>query len=203
MTSEVQASEAQQQLFKQLAASTTFELDVNDSPKRQFNILAKLLNWVGGEEPWNTHWEACFGEVYIWRAPVIAEHTAASASAGATPAPSEAGGTDVSDNIWSRFEGFVPDNRASLNREFHRLSKHMGWNEEECGRYRVEMFDADFAARVVSIIFNQDEWKELCRRCKIDPIPNDIPSFPRLFPNVFVNVYDILGHKRTEALNRS
>lgn len=51
MTSEVQASEAQQQLFKQLAAGTTFELDVNDSPKRQFNILAKLLNWVGGEEP--------------------------------------------------------------------------------------------------------------------------------------------------------
>lgn len=118
---------------------------------------------------------------------MIFEHTAASgydkdtrhgatSSAGATPAPSEAGGTDVSDNMWSRFEGFVPDNRASFNRAFHRLSKHMGWNEEECRRYRVELFDADFAARVVSVIFNQDEWKELCRRCKIDPIPNDIPS---------------------------
>ena len=68
MASEVQASEVQQELFQKLAKGTSFKLDVHDSPKRQFNLLAKLHNWVGGGEPWNTHWEECFGEAYIWRA---------------------------------------------------------------------------------------------------------------------------------------
>jgi hypothetical protein len=51
MASTVLASEAQQALFHKWAKDTVFALDVHDSPKRQFNVLAKLLNWVGGEEP--------------------------------------------------------------------------------------------------------------------------------------------------------
>jgi hypothetical protein len=69
MAPTVLASEAQQALFRKWAKDTVFALDVHDSPKRQFNVLAKLLNWVGGEEPWNAYWQECFGEVYTWRAP--------------------------------------------------------------------------------------------------------------------------------------
>ena len=68
MAHPVLASEAQQTLFRNWAHDTIFALDIYDSPKRQFNVLAKLLNWVGGEEPWNAHWQECFGEVYTWRA---------------------------------------------------------------------------------------------------------------------------------------
>jgi hypothetical protein len=59
----------QQALVLQWAEDTSFNLDINESVKRQFNILAKMLGWVGGEEPWNTHWEECFDQDYIWRAP--------------------------------------------------------------------------------------------------------------------------------------
>jgi hypothetical protein len=69
MNIQVQATNAQQALFGQWAQSTEFKLDLTDSTKRQFNVLAKLLGWVGGEEPWNANWLECFNESYIWRAP--------------------------------------------------------------------------------------------------------------------------------------
>ena len=69
MAPEVPISEVQQALFRQWAEGTDFELKIDGSLKRQFNELAKLLNWVGGEEPWNAHWKECFGEEYIWCAP--------------------------------------------------------------------------------------------------------------------------------------
>jgi hypothetical protein len=68
MSTQVQATDTQQALFGQWAQGTKFQLDLDDSPKRQFNILAKLLGWIGGEEPWNANWLACFEEDYIWRA---------------------------------------------------------------------------------------------------------------------------------------
>jgi hypothetical protein len=68
MAPDVLASDAQQLLFREWAKDSVFVLGVHESPKQQFNILAKLLNWVGGEEPWNTHWQECFDEVYVWRA---------------------------------------------------------------------------------------------------------------------------------------
>jgi hypothetical protein len=64
----VQATNKQQVLFREWAFDCVFVLDIHDSPKRQFCILAKMLGWVGGEEPWNAHWKACFGEEYVWRA---------------------------------------------------------------------------------------------------------------------------------------
>lgn len=67
MAVKVQATEAQRTLFRLWADGTDFILDVHDSPKRQFNILAKSLGWVGGEEPWNTKWYECFKEEYTWR----------------------------------------------------------------------------------------------------------------------------------------
>lgn len=60
-------SDEQQALFHQWAQGTDFQLDVLDTPKRQFNILAKLRGWVGGEDAWNEAWKECFGEEYIWR----------------------------------------------------------------------------------------------------------------------------------------
>jgi hypothetical protein len=66
----VQATDKQQVLFRHWAFDCVFVLDIHDSPKRQFCILAKMLGWVGGEEPWNTRWEEGFGEEYIWRARV-------------------------------------------------------------------------------------------------------------------------------------
>jgi hypothetical protein len=68
MALEVLASDAQQALFRKWAQGSVFVLDVHDSTKRQFGILAKMMGWVGGEEPWNSHWNECFGEEYIWRA---------------------------------------------------------------------------------------------------------------------------------------
>lgn len=64
---EAQATNAQQELFRQWAEGTDFILDLNDRPKRQFNILAKLLGWASGGEPWNANWQKCFDEEYIWR----------------------------------------------------------------------------------------------------------------------------------------
>lgn len=69
MATPVQVNDAQQALLDGWARGTEFELDIYDSPKRQFNVLAKLLGWVGGEEPWNAKWLEAFDEVYIWRAP--------------------------------------------------------------------------------------------------------------------------------------
>jgi hypothetical protein len=71
----VQASDAQKALFNVWATGSDFNLDIYDSPKRQFNILAKLLNWEGGEEPWNTHWQECFGEEYIWHGNSMYKHS--------------------------------------------------------------------------------------------------------------------------------
>jgi hypothetical protein len=69
MAPPVLASNAQQMLFRDWAKDCVFVLDVHDSPKRQFCQLAKLLEWDGGEEPWNTHWQEAFDEAYVWRAP--------------------------------------------------------------------------------------------------------------------------------------
>jgi hypothetical protein len=64
----VNMTHKQQALVYQWVEVTSIILDINDSAKHQVNILAKMLGWVGGEEPWNTHWKECFDQDCIWRA---------------------------------------------------------------------------------------------------------------------------------------
>lgn len=68
MSTNIQVNKTQRALFQRWAARTNFKLDVYDSPKRQFSILAKHLDLIGGEEPWNSRWKACFGEEYLFGA---------------------------------------------------------------------------------------------------------------------------------------
>jgi hypothetical protein len=68
MAASVQVTDAQQALLNSWTEGTDFELDIHDSPKRQFSLLAKLLCWAGGEEPWKARWLEAFDEVYVWRA---------------------------------------------------------------------------------------------------------------------------------------
>jgi len=69
MALEVLASDAQQALFRTWAAGSVFMLDIHEAPKSQFRALAKLLDWVDGEQTWCSRWEECFGEEYTSKSP--------------------------------------------------------------------------------------------------------------------------------------
>ncbi|KAI4627251.1 uncharacterized protein J4E87_003813 [Alternaria ethzedia] len=254
MALEVLASDSQQALFRTWAAGSVFMLNIHDAPKSQFRVLAKLLNWVEGEQTWCTRWEECFGEEYTSRSPAIDasaadtasdlndEDATASASTasdvvlkglstlaitvadtihenlattaitpsviipGSAGTPSSipnAGGDDEAGlrevSIWSQFDGFVPKPKASFNREFWRLSKHMNWTREESRSHRIEIFNADWEAHIGSELDNLEHWQEFCRLCSMNPIPTTIPGCMEVLAEVLVNIYDLLDSQRTGA----
>jgi len=69
MALEVLASDAQQALFRTWATGSVFVLDIHEAPESQFHVLAKLLDWVDGEQTWCSRWEECFGEEYPSKSP--------------------------------------------------------------------------------------------------------------------------------------
>lgn len=126
----------------------------------------------------------------------------------------EAGLCKVS--IWSQFDGFVPKPKASFNREFWRLSKHMNWTREESRSHRIEIFDADWEAHIGSELDNLEHWQEFCRLCSMNPIPTTIPGCMevcysplcqntqlltriQVLAEVLVNIHDLLDSQRTGA----
>jgi hypothetical protein len=162
MAPQVQASEAQQALFSQWSDGTNFALDVRDSPKRQFNVLAQLLGWTGGDEPWNANWKACFDEDYIWRGDGECDESQACAVAGlkftgATLDP-----------------GFTPDPEADYDDEFNRLAEHQGWTVDEQKKKRPEFIEAEFASYYGVNSKSLRNWRKLCRVCCIERIPHNI-----------------------------
>ncbi|KAF2852961.1 hypothetical protein T440DRAFT_477326 [Plenodomus tracheiphilus IPT5] len=212
MSSVVQVSNHQQVLLQQWSVGTEFALNIHDSPKRQFSVLAKLLGWVGGEEPWNSNWKQCFGQTYTWRAPVagVAHRASASfqtanieptnvetANQTGTSTASAADGFVYEDYVWGQFEGFLPNPHASFNDEFQRLAIHQGWNREERREHRLELFNADWEAHIGSDINNLKHWQELCRLCWIASIPDTIEDCKKALSDVLVNIYDILDSQRT------
>ena len=58
---------AQEVLFRLWADGTNFVLDCDKQPKAEFARLAMARGWIGGDENWREHWEACFGEKYLYR----------------------------------------------------------------------------------------------------------------------------------------
>ncbi|RAR03830.1 hypothetical protein DDE82_004917 [Stemphylium lycopersici] len=196
MASEILVSDAQQALLRQWTANTDFVLDLHDSPRRQFNILARRLGWVGGEELWNAHWKECFGEEYIWRG--HPDSAVAPPSSDVTPAPSDSGSAGPI-SIWDTFKGFSPKPHAKFNSEFHRLAVHMRWTGEERRLKRVEVFDADWESHMGSDLGDLEMWQEFCRLCGIDPVPDTITGCMEALEDVLVNIYDLLDARRSGA----
>ncbi|KAH7088222.1 hypothetical protein FB567DRAFT_620545 [Paraphoma chrysanthemicola] len=221
MAAEPRVSDAQQVLLRNWAVDTNFELDIYDTPKRQFNVLAKLQGWEGGSEPWNANWLECFGEEYIWRAGMtirplpktrrVFSENAAMTSENATPVPSDDGGSvseedhgtgsDIGGGVWYQFKGFKPDPNAPFRQEFWRLSLHLqhrGWTREEIREQRAILFEGDFDETFGTDFGSLADWQEFCRICSIVPVPDTIPECVEALTDVLVNIYDVLDHKRTK-----
>lgn len=174
----MQATDAQQALFHQWADGTDFVLDVHDSPKRQFNILAQAHGWIGGQEPWNTKWLECFDQEYIWRgdgtyAHVYAQNTTLTET-GATLHDETDGVIELSHTIWTQYDGFVPDPTADLVDEFERLADFMKWDHDERKHLRPKFVEAEFASYYGSDSKSLENWRNLCRVVGIKPAPASI-----------------------------
>ena len=60
------ATQDQKAMLMLFAAETDFNLNLTRSVKAEFTRLAIYYRgWKGGDESWNAHWLACFGEEYF------------------------------------------------------------------------------------------------------------------------------------------
>ena len=103
----------------------------------------------------------------------------------------------VDSSIWAQFKGFVPNHSARFNTEFHRLTKHMGWNKEDRREFRIMIFDADWEARIGSDLGNLAKWQEFCRLCCVEQIPDTITGCMEVCAAVITSSIEcfLLTHK--------
>ncbi|KAH7400818.1 hypothetical protein DE146DRAFT_755265 [Phaeosphaeria sp. MPI-PUGE-AT-0046c] len=178
-------------LFRQWTDGTDFVLDNHDSPKRQFNLLAKARGWIGGEGPWNTKWQKCFDEEYVWRGD------------GATLDDKTDGSNFLSHTLWTHYDGFIPDPDADFLDEFERLANFMGWDTNERKEYRPKFLEAEFESYYGNNSKSLRNWRKLCRVCLIEPVPNSIEDCTTALKDILVNIVNVVDSRRTgEPIHR-
>lgn len=103
--------------------------------------------------------------------------------------------------FWYQYPGFEPDSRAPFKHELGRLSKHLG------SRTRKEKKELQAQALTAEINFHYgahmnklDRWQELCEEVGIEKIPTSINQCQKALKPIFVNLFNLVDHRRNPDL---
>ncbi|KAJ4365990.1 hypothetical protein N0V95_000367 [Ascochyta clinopodiicola] len=129
--------------------------------------------------------------------------TRSTRSAADTTSASQSGATDDAQSepnaspFWYQFPGFEPDPRASFKHELGRLCKHLGAKSEGDRKdLQTEALTAEIKFHYGTSMSRLDRWQELCEEVGIERIPTSITQCQKVLKPVFVNLFNLVDHRR-------
>ncbi|KAG9206823.1 hypothetical protein G6514_000110 [Epicoccum nigrum] len=99
--------------------------------------------------------------------------------------------------FWCEYPGFKPDPRAPFKHELDRLCKHVGAatkNEKKDIQKRALTSEIKF--HYGASISKLDRWQELCKEVGIEKTPTSITQCQKVLKPVFVNLFNLVDHRR-------
>ncbi|KZM27874.1 uncharacterized protein EKO05_0004896 [Ascochyta rabiei] len=139
------------------------------------------------------------------------QHSKASAklthSVEGTTSASQSGTTDDAQPLpdgspfWYQYPGFEPDPRASFKDELGRLCKHVGAKTKgEKKTLQAKALTAEIEYHYGASMSRLDRWQELCEEVGIEKIPTSITQCQKVLKPVFVNLFNLIDHRRNPDL---
>ncbi|OAL49509.1 hypothetical protein IQ07DRAFT_644667 [Pyrenochaeta sp. DS3sAY3a] len=98
--------------------------------------------------------------------------------------------------FWLQFDTFVPEPSAPFRDEFNRLSRHQKWGKQKQKQQKIKALTAE-----ISFHFSQEaeilvSLQDLCEEHGVGNDPTSITQCKKALKSVFVNIYDIIDHRR-------
>ncbi|KAF3002077.1 hypothetical protein E8E13_009464 [Curvularia kusanoi] len=122
-------------------------------------------------------------------------------SAPQSSTPGDAQSILTSSPFWSDFPGFEPDPRAPFKHELGRLCKHVGAKtKNEKKNLQKLALTAEIKFHYGASMGRLDRWQELCREVGIEKIPTSITQCQKVLKPVFVNLFNLVDHRRNPDL---
>ncbi|KAF9696932.1 hypothetical protein EKO04_004829 [Ascochyta lentis] len=120
---------------------------------------------------------------------------------------SQSSTTDSSESLpdaspfWYQYPGFEPDPRAPFKHELGRLCKHVGAKTKgEKKTLQTEALTAEIKYHYGASMSRLDRWQELCEEVGIEKIPTSITQCQKVLKPVFVNLFNLVDHRRNPDL---
>ncbi|KAL6711227.1 hypothetical protein ACN47E_005758 [Coniothyrium glycines] len=98
--------------------------------------------------------------------------------------------------FWKQFPGFTPVPTATFKDEFARLAKHQGWSTKMKRAEQNVALTAEIRYHYGTCLTKLDRWQELCEETGIENIPTSITKCKKALQNVFVNLFNLIDHRR-------
>lgn len=103
--------------------------------------------------------------------------------------------------FWFEHPGFEPDPRAPFKHELGRLCKHVGAKTKtEKKEIQKQALTAEIKFHYGASISKLEHWQELCREVDIKKIPTSITQCRKVLKPVFVNLFNLVDHRRNPDL---
>ncbi|KAF1947866.1 hypothetical protein EJ02DRAFT_449343 [Clathrospora elynae] len=107
----------------------------------------------------------------------------------------------TSSPFWSQFLGFTPTPTATFKDEFTRLANLNGWDKNSRYKYLVEALNTEIAFHYGIVLHKLDRWQELCKDVGVEDVPTSITKCKKALKSVFVNLFNLINHKRNPEIN--
>ncbi|KAF2633689.1 hypothetical protein BU25DRAFT_381337 [Macroventuria anomochaeta] len=128
-------------------------------------------------------------------------------SAEDTTAAVQSGATDDDQSppkaspFWYQYPGFEPDPRAPFKHELGRMCKHVGAKtKKEKKDLQTKALTAEIKYHYGAHMSRLDRWQELCEEVGIEKIPTSITQCQKVLKPVFVNLFNLVDHRRNPDL---
>ncbi|KAJ4382303.1 hypothetical protein N0V86_002637 [Didymella sp. IMI 355093] len=103
--------------------------------------------------------------------------------------------------FWYQYPGFEPDPRTPFKHELGRLCKHVGaTSKKEKKNLQTEALTAEIKYHYGAHMSRLDRWQELCEEVGIEKIPSSITQCQKVLKPVFVNLFNLVDHRRNPEL---
>ncbi|KAL1606975.1 hypothetical protein SLS59_002677 [Nothophoma quercina] len=102
--------------------------------------------------------------------------------------------------FWYQYQGFEPDPCAPFKHELGRLCKHVGAaTKKEKKDLQTQALTAEIKFHYGAHMSRLDRWQELCEEVGIEKIPTSITQCQKVLKPVFVNLFNLVDHRRNPA----
>ncbi|CAO2647917.1 Nn.00g088390.m01.CDS01 [Neocucurbitaria sp. VM-36] len=98
--------------------------------------------------------------------------------------------------FWYQFPGFVPSATTTFKEEFARLAKHQAWGAKAKRKHQITALNDEVAFHYGTCMQKLDRWQELCQEVGIEKIPTSITQCKKALQSVFVNLFNLIDHRR-------
>ncbi|KAF9697058.1 hypothetical protein EKO04_004828 [Ascochyta lentis] len=124
---------------------------------------------------------------------------AAASSDSSTPQASDSASSNTDVGYFAQ-HGIIADPDDDFNSLFKRLAIQEGISRKQLMKRRNQAIAAEMDAAYGTDVKKLEKWQELCRDVRIEPVPQSITQCKKALSKVWVNLVNLIDHRRNRKV---